>query len=130
MSDERVLAGYTGVQTLRSEEVVRSYRATGPAGADVCLKVVDTDAESAKAAVRDLETARLLQHPNLATVTDKASPTLATTSFANGSRARIWERTHDSRPSTSLPRWPKAWQAWRPFTALGSCAETYDPATS
>ena len=71
MSDERVLAGYTGVQTLRSEGVVRSYRATGPAGADVCLKVVDTDAESAKAAVRDLETARLLQHPNLATVTEQ-----------------------------------------------------------
>jgi beta-lactam-binding protein with PASTA domain len=71
MSDERVLAGYTGVQALRADGPVRSYRATGADGADVCIKVVDADAESAKVTVSSLQTVQALQHPNLASIREQ-----------------------------------------------------------
>jgi serine/threonine protein kinase len=71
MSDERVLAGYTGLQALRADGPVRSYRATGADGADVCIKVVDADAESAKVAVSSLQTVQALQHPNLARIREQ-----------------------------------------------------------
>ena len=71
MSDERVLAGYGNVRVLHAEGPVRSYRATGSDGADVCVKVVDTDAEHAKAAVGSLQTLQSLQNPNLASIREQ-----------------------------------------------------------
>lgn len=71
MSDERVLSGYSAVRALRPDGSVRSYRATGADGADVCVKVVDVDAELAKGALRSLEIARQLHGPDLASVCEQ-----------------------------------------------------------
>ncbi len=71
MSDETVLAGYSNVRVLRGDGPVRSYRAIAPDGADVCVKVVDTDAERAKAAAGSLQTIQSVENPNLARIREQ-----------------------------------------------------------